>query len=153
MHCTLTDWIQVVLLAVNAGLVYWYVKVTQGIHRTSQAQLEAQIRPALVIRAYGTLRISNVGAGAAINLKLVQANAGDPIVWKNHQAGPETRLDGRAVASGGQSNEEDSGFPVDHFRSGQALHLLYESLSGKLYASVVQFNDGGPIRTTLAIKS
>lgn len=61
---TITDWLQVGLLTVNAALIYFYLRATQRIAQTnqeqvkaslaqakaSQEQLEAQIRPAIVFR-------------------------------------------------------------------------------------------------------
>jgi hypothetical protein len=147
--------VQDFLLFVSAVLVGWYLVETRHLRIASQkqveishAQLEAQIRPTLVVRMKGTLHVANVGAGSALNVTLMDADAPDQIAW-DIQFTPGTRLHGIAIAAG---DEEDSGIR-DKGRARPPLLLKYESLSGKVYASVIEFDEAGqPSRTTLPVK-
>lgn len=82
------DCIQAVILAVTAGIIWWYTKETQKLRQTAQQQvaaahqqtqeiqrqIEVQLRPFLVVTARwhgrqpGLLIVQNVGNGAAINI-------------------------------------------------------------------------------------
>jgi hypothetical protein len=147
--------IQDFLLLISAVLVAGYLVETRRLRIASQkqvdisqAQLEAQIRPALVVRMRGTLHVANVGAGSALNVTLMEAGAADQIAW-DAQFKSGTRLEGITIAP---ANEEDSGLR-DQGSARPPLHLKYESLSGKVYASVIEFDGAGqPSRTTLSVK-
>jgi len=139
---SLVAWLTLLFLAVNAGFVWMYLQETKKIRIASEAQLEAQIRPALtlVVPDQESLWVSNIGSGSALNLRLVrtkvelvdweaESNFGD---WAKGAAVPvDQRLYTGAMV----------GF-VGNLQ-GERLHLIYESLSGKMYASVVTFEGTG----------
>jgi hypothetical protein len=158
---------QALLLAVNAVFVWEYLRETAAIRKTAQGQLkvsqfqvslsqqqvEAQIRPALTVRPYGSLKLVNVGNGAALNLRLVEAQENSPILW-DVVSNISQDLSGAFVSVAESAVENahlrDALIPSNYFaqRPGQTLQLIYESLSGKKYASVIEFSrNGAPIRT------
>jgi len=189
--CTTTDWLQVGLLALNAGLVYKYLRATELIARTNQdqvtesqalveaakrqfevgqqqveashQQLEGLIRPALIVAVSnevaknGTtlqrLLIRNVGNGPALNLRRYQVYGDAAITWVGNSV-PVWDFEGCCVPV--QYSPSDPTHPEDwHLvreafsgSSRNVLHLLYQSLSGKDHASVIEFDiDGSPLRT------
>jgi len=174
---TTTDWLQISLLAVNASLVYKYLRATEGIARTnrtqvqvsqeqvaaSHQQLEGQIRPALIVAVSneiakdGTsvqhLVIRNVGSGPALNLRRYQVYGDTAITWVGNSV-PEWRPEGCCVPTQyafSDPSQPDDWHLVREAFSGNTrnvLQLLYQSLSGNEYASVIEFDvHGSPLRT------
>ncbi len=155
---TTTDWLQVVLLAVNAALIYFYLRATQRIAQTnqeqvkasfaqskaSQEQLEAQIRPAIVFRKpdltaeRNVMQIHNVGSGPALHLIFAVLGHNQQVDWdriESEFASPWSR----EFVPPGVADGPFFILPSNVF--GNRLAVRYESLSGKRYASVV-FIDG-----------
>ena len=75
---SLVAWVTVLLLAVNAVLVWMYLGETKKIRIANEAQLEAQLMPAVVVRHVGSqaLQLVNVGKGPALHIKLSAADRG-----------------------------------------------------------------------------
>lgn len=141
---SLVSWLTLLLLAINAVFFWIYLQETKKIRIASEAQFEAQIRPALTvvvngIGSLGTLCVSNVGSGAALNLRLVRTKEG--FDWEA-ESNFGNRVRGAGVAVG---QDLDTGEKVGFVGPliGERLHLIYESLSGKLYASIVTFEGNG----------
>jgi len=142
---------QVVVLIATAWFVWRYLQETAELRRTAQRQvalaneqLEAQIRPALTLAIGdgGSLWVSNIGSGAALNLRLVRTTA-ESVDWEA-KSNFGTAAMGAAVA-GGQRVETGSASGSVGNLKGECLHLIYESLSGRVYASVLVFEgDGRP---------
>lgn len=172
--------IQCVLLFANAFLIAWYLLETRRLRKAAQDQvaksqnqisaayeqvealqrqtaiaqyqLEAQVRPALtVIRRGTTLHVVNIGNGPALNLQLVRGR--DQTVFSasakvDTNFGPMVR--GSCIAPG-ESQAKDTYEPcsIGQIR-GEDLQLVYESLSGKRYISMIEFDGtGNPCRTML----
>jgi hypothetical protein len=148
--------VQDCLLLLSAFLIAWYlwetrkmrkaaedqVHQSQALVSTSQEQLEAQIRPALtlVIGEGGSLCVSNIGSGAALNLRLVKTKE-ESIDWgaKSNFGAPAM---GMAVAVDHSVNTGSAAGSYGNI-IGERLHLTYESLSGRVYASIVLFDGNG----------
>ena len=80
---------QVAVLIATAVFVWRYLQETTELRRTAQQQaaianeqLEAQMRPALVVRLYGDHLLVNVGSGPALNLQVAD------VVWGGRQRAP-----------------------------------------------------------------
>jgi hypothetical protein len=132
---------QVLVLIATALFVWWYLQETAELRRTAQQQLEAQIRPALtVVSPDGqSLLVSNIGSGAALNLRLVRT-AVESLDWEAESNFGDWAKE-LAVAV---DQVVDTGSVVGSIGNlkGEHLQLIYEGLSGKIYASVVRFNEG-----------
>ncbi len=134
---------QVVVLIATAWFVWRYLQETTELRRAAQQQLEAQIRPALtVVDDRGWLVVSNVGSGVGLNLRLVKIKA-DSVDWEAKSNFGEFAA-GRAVAVGKFVSTNAEVGSIGNFK-GERLHLIYESLSGGTYASVVSFNEGSGV--------
>jgi hypothetical protein len=118
-------------------------------------KLEAQIRPALTVSGQGTtLWVVNIGNGPALNLQLVKG--------RNQTLLPATsrvettfgfRLNGSFVVPG-EAQAKDTNEKIGSLGQlqGEDLQLVYESLSGKKYISLIEFDGpGNPCKTTLHI--
>lgn len=139
---------QVVVLIATAWFVWRYLQETTELRRAAQRQvalaneqLEAQIRPALTIADIGgSLSVANIGSGAALNLRMVKTKT-EGVDWgaKSNFGEPVT---GVAIAAG---QSVSTRYPVGSYGNlrDERLHLLYESLAGKLYASIVTFDGVG----------
>jgi len=113
----------------------------------AQNQLEAQIRPALVVFPRGNFQIANVGSGPGLNLKLVEVAQGARIDWEL-PSNIADRLTGSFVALG-ELHAKDSTIPQGFFEHrGRDLHIFRESLSGRKYATVLRFGDNGTLTDT-----
>src|SRR5258708_2238369 len=80
MDCrSLVGWLTLLLLAVNAVLVWMYLQETSKIRMPNEAQLEGQISPAIVVRNKGApdgLELVNLGKGPALHLRLSATERG-----------------------------------------------------------------------------
>jgi hypothetical protein len=153
MHCggSLTDWITIALLAVNAVLVWSYLCETRKIRITNEAQLEAQMMPAVVVHPDTrdrNIALVNVGKGPALHIKLSATERGsarkrdldrmdDDIVFLQPGAQPlptSIRTEGAGI----------------NVLSGKSLQCEYTSLSGRTYWTVIDFNkfDNGRLLAT-----
>lgn len=73
--------------------------------KLAQAQLEAQIRPAVSVYDDPNLRqfrVKNVGSGPALDLKFVMEKHGNPVMW-DAAANLSTNLNGSVLWAGGRS--------------------------------------------------
>jgi len=174
---------QAFLLAVNAVLIFWYLWETRKLrqaaeaqvtasqsqisaaydqveamrHQTAvaQAQLEAQIRPALTVSGRAaTLLIVNIGNGPALNLQLVKGRTQTILPGSSRvETNFGMRVKGCCVAPG-ESQAKDTNEAVGSIGQlrGEDLQLVYESLSGKKYVSIIEFDGpGNPCKTTLYV--
>jgi len=168
--------VQVLLLAANAVLIAWYLWETRKLRRAAQDQVaqsqaqvdamrqqvaiaqdqrEAQVRPALTVIGKGTtLHVVNVGNGPALNLQLVKGRDQAPFSASSQvDTNFGMRLRGSFVAPG-ESEAKDTNEKVGAIGQlgGEDLQLIYESLSGKRYVSIIKFDGpGNPCKTTLLI--
>lgn len=141
--------LQVLVLIVTACFVWKYLQETAELRRAAQRQvvlandqLEAQIRPALTLVNIEVLYVSNVGSGVGLNLRLVKSKE-ESVDWQaESNFGPMAK--GLAAAVGGPVNTRMTVGSIGTMK-GERLHLIYESLSGKTYASVVSFNEGSGV--------
>jgi len=143
MHCSgsLTDWITIALLAGNAVFVWFYLCETRKIRITNEAQLEAQMMPAVVVHPDTrdrNIALVNVGKGPALHIKLSATERGsagrrgldrmdDDIVFL--QPGEQPLLT--------STRTQGAGLNV---LNGRSLQCEYTSLSGRTYWTVVDFN-------------
>jgi len=147
-HAMLTATVfQDVLLLVSAVLIAWYLYETYKMRLAAEAQLEAQIRPAIAVRVRNPLEsllLVNVGKGPALNLKLSPAERG--LEGSRECAESETFdvpitfiAEGSEGVSGirTQAHPGLGGFPV---LNGRSLQCQYTSLSGRTYWTVVDFD-------------
>lgn len=78
---TLLPWLNFIVLFLTLVCVALYLSETRAIRIANEAQLEAQIRPALTVGSKGAgLGMFNVGNGAALNLQIVRTK-GEEIDW------------------------------------------------------------------------
>jgi hypothetical protein len=176
----LTAIVQIVLLAVNAALIAWYLWETRKLRRAAEDQVtksqsqasaayeqveamrhqaaiaqdqrEAQIRPALTVSGKSaTLLVVNIGNGPALNLQLVKGRRQTVLPASSRiETNFGMRVKGSFVAPG-ESQAKDTNEKVGSIGQldGEDLQLVYESLSGKKYVSIVEFDGpGNPCKTT-----
>jgi|HubBroStandDraft_1064217.scaffolds.fasta_scaffold58433_3 hypothetical protein len=122
----------------------------------AQDQLEAQIRPALTLAGKGaTFWVVNIGNGSALNLQLVKGRSQTPYLSASSKVDSNfgRRIKGICVAPG-DSQAKDTYELIGSFGqvNGEDVQLVYESLSGKRYISMIDFDGtGSPCKTTLHI--
>ena len=138
------------------------LEVSQGQLAISLSEAEAQVRPVLVVAISSELApdgtaiprivIRNVGKGPALNLRKYEVQGDTPIIWSGNSV-PRWELEGSFVPT---QHTADPAGPVDWKISRvdftgsnrKKLHLVYQSLSGKEYASIIEFSVAGqPLRT------
>ena len=151
------DWVllgQLLLLIVNAGLVYWYVKVTRRIRETSQDQLEAQIRPALVVKAlsHDSAEIINIGSGPALSPQIAWRQSRDDVDW-NAPADKNMQYisGGSGFIKAGEPRNLYVSFAAQSIRDqnrGKCWQITYRSLSDRRYATMLDFTESGTIIET-----
>jgi len=138
----LIGWLTLGLLVVNAFLVWRYLGETTKIRIANEAQIEAQIRPAIAILVGldgRELRLMNLGKGPALNVRLSPAERsaegrpglefwGDEIDFMvpDHTSSRATAV--RTLGAG------------MNVLNGRSLQCQYKSLSGRTYWTVVDFN-------------
>ncbi len=78
MHASLVDWLGLLLSAITVILVWLYLRETNRIRIATEAQLEAQIAPAFVVRVQpdGELQFVNLGSGPALHVRLSATERG-----------------------------------------------------------------------------
>jgi hypothetical protein len=138
---SLTDWITIGLLAANAVLVWLYLRETRKMRIASEEQLEAQVRPAVVVHPDTRDRyiaIVNVGKGPALHIKLSATERGSA-----NKRGLDGMDDDIVFLQPGEQpvvttiRTQGTGLNV---LSGRSLQCEYKSLSGRTYWTVVDFN-------------
>jgi hypothetical protein len=77
-HASLVDWLGLLLSAITVILVGLYLRETNRIRIATEAQLEAQIAPAIVVRVQpdGELQFVNLGSGPALHVRLSATERG-----------------------------------------------------------------------------
>ena len=139
-------WLNFAVLFLTLLCVALYLRETNKIRITGEMQLEAQIAPALtLVREGDSLFVHNVGHGVALNVRAVRTKADSP-GWDAAANFGVDWLRGLPVMV---SDRVDTGQLVSTVGTlrGEHLQLLYESLSGRLYCSILTFfGDGTPER-------
>jgi hypothetical protein len=81
MHASLVDWLGLLLSAITVILVGLYLRETNRIRIATEAQLEAQIAPAIVVRVQpdGELQFVNLGSGPALAAYLSGGHWSSPV--------------------------------------------------------------------------
>jgi len=132
-----------------------YEQVEEMRHETAvaQAQLEAQIRPALAVSGrVATLQIVKISNGPTLNLQLVKGRTQTILPASSRvETNFGMRVKGCCVAPG-ESQAKDTNEPVGSIGQirGEDLQLVYKSLSGKKYVSLIEFDGpGNPCKPTL----
>src|SRR4029077_13103852 len=137
---------------IQASAAYEQVEAMHQQSAIALEQREAQIRPALTVSGRSsTLVIVNIGSGPALNLQLVKG--------RNQTVLPASSkvettfgfpLKGSFVEPG-ESQAKDTNERIGSHGQieGEDLQLVYESLSGKKYISLIEFDGrGNPRKTT-----
>ena len=165
---------QNLLLLANLVLIAWYLVETRKLREAAEHQVrksheqlvamqrqvviardqqEAQIRPALtVIGVNNSLLIQNIGSGPALNLQLVKGREQSVFLAASKvDTNFGNRAKGCCVAPGQTQDTGASVGSIGQLR-GEDLQLVYESLSGNRYISMIEFDGpGNPCRTTLHV--
>jgi hypothetical protein len=151
-----TEWLQVGLLTLNAGLIAWYLHETRRTRQAAerqvevgQQQLEAQTKPALIARLLENsqlVELLNIGSGPALHLELMSVPRGsiarqnltglgfDRIVFLEPK---QTRV------LHVRTREPEVPATVWLDSSSRSLRCEYRSLSGRIYFSVFDFDHTG----------
>ncbi|HYL15255.1 MAG TPA: hypothetical protein VEV41_19610 [Terriglobales bacterium] len=131
------------------------VEASQALVTASQKQLEAQIRPAIVARMHRKAQavvLENVGNGAAVNLSVARVDPGTPVNWLQTFNLPSL-WNGSYLEPDMNGEEWNEGAFSTSFVTNVALQISYESLSGRAYATIVEFDGTGrPMRTRFCVK-
>lgn len=148
---------QVVVLIVTACFVWRYLKETERLRiaalqqvAAADKQLEAQIRPALVVRVRGapeSLLLVNVGKGPAFDVILSQADRGRE-ASRQWSALHAYDVDIGFVAAGGEMptgirTRAQAGVGGEVLAAGNSLQCEYTSLSGLTYWTMIGFDAAG----------
>jgi hypothetical protein len=159
--------IQGLLLLVNAIIVWDYLQETKKLRVATQdqveetkklvfaerRQLEAQIRPAVVGRmkmAYDQLfvQLVNIGSGPALDVRLSAVGRGSVEQWDgvNEPFPPEPLL--AFIERGGERltsvrTREVKGLGGIDVLGDRSFRCEYQSLSGRIYSTVVDFDQAG----------
>jgi hypothetical protein len=157
-HAMLTATVvQDVLLLASAVLIAWYLYETYKIRVAAEAQLEAQIRPAIAVRVRNTpesLLLVNVGKGPALNLKLSPAERGSEGSREctEHETFdvPITFIAEAGEGVSGIRTQAQAGLAGVPVLNGRSLQCQYTSLSGRTYWTVVDFDhaSGNTVQST-----
>jgi hypothetical protein len=148
MHTgSFVDWLTLLVLSLNARFIWLYLKETNKIRIANEAQLEAQIRPAIVVRVgpLQELELINLGKGPALQVRLSAIEPGsmgkrdlDPLADDIELIEAGGKQEGTTVRTTGALPV----FPSTCVLKGRSLQCQYSSLSGHTYWTVVDF-DGG----------
>ena len=132
---------QALLLFLNLFAVGWYVVETIRLRRVAEQQVEAQMRPALeLVLNFRLQRMSlvNLGAGPALDLRVTGIGPNAGVVWDADDDGSGL---GHAFVSAGKQAPAEIG--TAGFGPERSLQVVYASLSGRLFATVVEFPEQG----------
>jgi hypothetical protein len=147
-HAMLTATVvQDVLLLASAFLLAWYLYETYRMRVATEAQLEAQIRPAVAVRVRNppdSLLLVNVGKGPALNLALSPAERGSEgsrdCSEREAFVIPSTFLAEGGEGFSGIRTQPQPGLGGVPVLNGRSLQCQYTSLSGRTYWTVVDFD-------------
>ena len=129
--------LQAELLLLSAVLIGWYLFETWKLRVTAQQQAEAQIRPALeLVVTAGQMWLENLGTGPALDIRVSLVPPNAVVNWDSADDGSAMA---HAFVAAGQRSLGHLGFDPRNFGPERGLHVVYSSLSGKLYASVFEF--------------
>jgi hypothetical protein len=140
--------VQAVLLLLNVWFVRLYLQETHKLRLASekqvaagQAQVEAQIRPALAARLDPdeTVFLFNIGAGPAVHVKMSLGEAGS-VHWGAPPVNrriPFLTVDPINGCETSMRTHQSTGDPAKTPLGGYLLQCEYRSLSGRPYASIV----------------
>ncbi len=145
--------LQAELLLLSAFLIGWYLIETRKLRIAAQQQAEAQFRPALeLLGVEGRLWLQNLGTGPALDLRVSFTPQGSAVNW---DAEGSTNLTHAFVPAGGKSPDYIFDLGPRELGPQKGIHLVYGSLSGRLYASVIDFTEQGAIggRTRFIVKA
>jgi hypothetical protein len=139
---SLVGWLTLLLLAVNAVLVWMYLRETKKIRIANEAQLEAQISPAIVVRNSGAplgLELVNLGKGPALHLRLSATERGSIGKRELNRLRPDI---GFIEAGGTEVTNIQAQGRVGNYPTldGLSFQCQYTSLSGRTYFTVVDFD-------------
>jgi hypothetical protein len=139
--------VQDVLLLASAILIGWYLYETRRMRVAAEAQLEAQIRPAVAVRVRNppeSLLLVNVGKGPALNLTLSPAERGSEGSRKCAEREtfdvPITFVAAAGEGVSGIRTQAQPGLAGVPVLNGRSLQCQYTSLSGRTYWTVVDFD-------------
>jgi hypothetical protein len=144
---SLVAWLTLLLLAVNAVFFWIYLQETKKIRIANEAQLEAQIRPALDVDPSkpSDLNIVNVGKGPALSIGFSLRDSGADVDWSAAPEGPQY-CRGPLAPDQCASTWLNSGGELTLFS--KSIQVRYQSLSGKQYATMVDFNQFAVFQST-----
>jgi hypothetical protein len=155
---------QVVVLIVTARFVWRYLNETQMMRKAAEnqveksqslvalglRQLEGQIKPALVARVdSGSFAVTlvNVGSGPALHLMLSAVAKGSVPQWDGRAAAlatdPRGYLEARQERLSGVRTRPVQGLDGVPILGERGLLCEYSSLSGQVYATIVDFGANG----------
>ncbi|MGO9403648.1 MAG: hypothetical protein ACLPVW_09275 [Terriglobales bacterium] len=137
---SLVAWVTVLLLAVNAVLVWMYLGETKKIRIANEAQLEAQLMPAVVVRHVGSqaLQLVNVGKGPALHIKLSAADRGSLGARGQVSIADEIPyLEPGPLTTSIPVRTQGAGIGA---LNGRSLQCEYVGLSGRTYWTVADFD-------------
>jgi hypothetical protein len=164
----LLPWLQLFVNSLAAFLIFLYLVETYRLRvasrdqvsesrrlvALSEAQLEAQIRPAVVARVQDpngqkSIEVLNIGKGAALDVRLSAVPLGSVEQWDGKVSEFERQWSLSYLAPSGKSETTSvrtrpvpglGGVPV---LGKQSFRCEYRSLSGRTYSTIVEFDDNG----------
>lgn len=132
------------VVGLTAYFVWRYLLETQRIREANEAQLEAQIAPAIIVRSVvGVIELLNLGNGPALHVRLSAAERGS-----TGNLNLDRLIDdidfiearGNARNTGILATPGVPETPRDKVLNGRSLQCQYLSLSGRTYWTVVDFD-------------
>jgi hypothetical protein len=147
MHASLVDWFGLLLSGITVILVGLYLRETNRIRIATEAQLEAQIAPAIVVRVQpdGELQFVNLGSGPALHVRLSateRGSTGTPDLDRLRNDIDFIEKQGDARGTGIRTTPSVPELPAAMALNGRSLQCQYSSLSGRTYWTVVDFDRG-----------
>jgi hypothetical protein len=147
MHVPLVDWLGLLFSAITVILVWLYLRATNRIRVATEAQLEAQIAPAIVVRVQpdGELQFVNLGSGPALHVRLSATERGSTGKPDLDRLTNDIDFIERQGAARGTGIRTIPGVPelgLQQVLNGRSLQCQYSSLSGRTYWTVVDFDKG-----------
>ena len=146
MHTgSFVDWLTLLVLSMNALLIWLYLKETNKIRIANEAQLEAQIRPAIAVR-FGSLQeleLVNLGKGPALQVRLSAIERGSTATRDLDSLADDIELIEAGAKQVGTGDRTTGALPVvpsTCLLKGRSLQCQYSSLSGHTYWTVVDFD-------------
>ena len=145
MHTgSFVDWLTLLVLSMNARLI-WHRKETNKIRIANEAQLEAQIRPAIAVRfsSLHELELVNLGKGPALQVRLSVIERGSTGKCDLDSLADDIELIEAGAKQVGTRVRTTGTLPVDPstcILKGRSLQCQYSSLSGHTYWTMADFD-------------